>query len=95
MRGRTIVFVSLLGFVLLATGVIWRRSAGVLRAREVKQLETRRAELAAQRTKLDADIRSLISLEKLGRVVEERQHMQVPSDSLVITLTRASRVALR
>jgi hypothetical protein len=95
MRGRTVVFLSLLGFVVLATGVIWRRSFGVTRARAIEQLETRRAALAAQRAKLDGDIRSAISMETLGRVAEERLHMRVPGDSLVVTLTRSPRVALR
>ena len=79
----------------LATGVIWRRSAGVTRARAIEQLETRRAALAAQRAKLDADIRAAISMETLGRVAEARLHMRVPGDSLVITLTRSPRVAVR
>ncbi len=95
MRGRTVVFLSLLGFVVLATGVIWRRSLGVTRARAIEQLETRRAALAAQRAKLDGDIRAAISMEKLGRVAEERLHMRVPGDSLVVTLTRSPRVAVR
>lgn len=95
MRGRTVVFVSLLGFVVLATGVIWRRSVGVTRARAIEQLETRRAALAAQRAKLDGDIRAAISMETLGRVAEERLHMRVPGDSLVVTLSRSPRVAVR
>ncbi len=95
MRGRSVVFLSLLAFVLLATGVVWRRSVGVTRARSIELLETRRAALAAQRAKLDADIRAAISMEHLGRVAEERLHMRVPGDSLVITLTRSPRVAVR
>ena len=95
MRGRTVVFLSLIGFVVLATGVIWRRSLGVTRARAIETLETRRAALTAQRAKLDGDIRSAASMDKLGRVAEERLHMRVPSDSLVITLSRSPRVALR
>lgn len=95
MRGRTVVFVSLIGFVVLATGVVWRRSFGVTRARAIASLETRRAALAAQRAKLDGDIRTAVSMEKLGRVAEERLHMRVPGDSLVITLPRSPRVVVR
>jgi len=94
-RGRTVVFVSLIGFVVLATGVVWRRSFGVTRARAIASLETRRAALAAQRAKLDGDIRTAVSMEKLGRVAEERLHMRVPGDSLVITLPRSPRVVVR
>lgn len=95
MRGRTVVFLSLIGFVLLATGVIWRRSFGVTRAREIQRVEAHRGELAAQRAKLESDIRAAITLEKLGRVVEERLQMHVPGDSLVITIPRGPRVVVR
>lgn len=95
MRGRTVVFLSLFGFVVIATGVVWRRSLGVTRARAIEKLETRRGALAAQRAKLDGDIRTAVSMEKLGRVAEERLHMRVPGDSLVVTLERSPRVAVR
>ncbi len=95
MRGRTVVFLSLAGFVVLATGVIWRRSLGVTRARVIEQLEMRRSALAAQRAKLDGDIRTATSMEQLGRVAEERLHMRIPGDSLVVTLRRSPRVAAR
>ena len=48
MRGRSIVFLALLGFVLVATGVIWRRSTGIAMSRELRVLETRRTALEAQ-----------------------------------------------
>lgn len=95
MRGRTVVFLALIGFVVLATGVVWRRSLGVTRARAIEKLETRRAALAAQRAKLDGDIRTAISMEHLGRTAEERLQMRVPGDSLVVTLARSPRVAVR
>lgn len=95
MRGRTVVFLSLAGFVVLTTGVVWRRSLGVTRARAIEQLASRRTALAAQRAKLDGDIRTAVSMERLGRVAEERLHMRVPGDSLVVTLRRSPRVAVR
>ena len=95
MRGRSMVFLALAGFVVIATGVIWRRSLGVTRARAIEQIETRRTALAAQRAKLDGDIRTAMSMERLGRVAEERLHLHVPSDSLVVTLRRSPRVAVR
>jgi transposase len=94
-RGRTVVFASLAGFVVLTTGVIWRRSLGVTRARAIETLATRRTALAAQRARLDGDIRAAISMERLGRVAEERLHMRVPSDSIVVTIQRAPRVPVR
>ena len=95
MRGRTIVFASLAGFVVLTTGVIWRRSLGVTRARAIETLATRRSALAAQRAKLDGDIRAASSMERLGRVAEDRLHLRVPSDSVVVTLQRVPDVPVR
>ena len=95
MRGRTIVFASLAGFVVLTTGVVWRRSLGVTRARAIEKLAVRRSALSAQRAKLDGDIREAASMERLGRVAEERLRMRVPSDSIVVTLQRAPRDAVR
>jgi len=94
-RGRTIVFASLAGFVVLTTGVVWRRSLGVTRARAIEKLDVRRSALSAQRAKLDGDIREAASMEHLGRVAEEQLHMRVPSDSIVVTLQRPSVVTVR
>jgi cell division protein FtsL len=98
MRGRSVVYLLLLGFVVLASGVIVRRTYGVRRAREIVKLESTRAALMAQRAKLDRDIRESVSMDRLGRVAEERLHMRVPSDSIVVTLERpapASHAAVR
>ena len=95
MRGRTIVFASLAGFVVLTTGVVWRRSLGVTRAKSMEKLAVRRSALAAERAKLDGDIREAVSMEHLGRVAEDRLHMRVPSDSIVVTLQRAPGAAAR
>ncbi len=91
MRGRSVVFIVLLGFVLVATGVIWRRSTGMARARDESRLEQRRAALLAERAKLEGDIRDASSRASLARVAEERLHMQIPNDSQVILLTRPPR----
>ena len=45
MKGRSLITLALFGFVLMATGVIWRRSMGMARAREESRLEQRRAAL--------------------------------------------------
>ena len=93
MRGRSIVALLLVGFVVVAAGVIWRRSYGVARAREQRTLETRRGTLEAERAKLEGDIRDASSRAKLARVAEERLNMHVPSDSQVIRLPRPPRPA--
>lgn len=91
MRGRSIVALALVGFVLVATGVIWRRSYGNARAREQQRLEQQRGALEAERAKLDGDIRDASSRTNLEKLVEERLNMHIPSDSLVIYLQRPAK----
>lgn len=91
MRGRTMIFLALIGFVLVATGVIWRRSTGLAQARELGELQQRRAALEAQQAALEGAIRDASSRARLGRTAEERLGMRVPPDSLVIRLPRSSR----
>ena len=88
MRGRSLVALILLGFVLVAAGVIWRRSTGIARARDESRLEQRRAALAAERAQLEGEIRDASSRSKLARVAEERLHMRIPNDSQVIFVAR-------
>ncbi len=89
-RGRSLVALGLVGFVLVATGVIWRRSFGTARAREQNKLEDQRSALEAARAKLEGDIRDASSRASLARVVEERLHMSIPNDSLVTYVPRAA-----
>jgi cell division protein FtsL len=94
-RGRSVVGLVLVGFVLVATGVIWRRSLGTARAREQQRLEQQRGALEAERAKLEADIRDASSRATLAKVAEERLNMHIPSDSLVIYLQRPAKTAKR
>jgi cell division protein FtsL len=88
MKGRSVVALVLVGFVLVATGVIWRRSFGNARAREQQRLEQQRAALEAERAKIEGDIREASSRASLAKVAEQRLNMHIPSDSLVIYLQR-------
>ena len=87
-RGRTIVALALVGFVLVAVGVIWRRSHGFARQRELRVLEQRRTQLEAERAKLELDIRDLSSRARLAPIAEQRLGMRYPSDSQVVILNR-------
>ncbi len=91
MRGRSVVALVLVGFVLVATGVIWRRSFGNARAREQQRLEQQRGALEAERAKIEGDIRDASSRATLATVAEERLNMHIPSDSLVIYLQRPAK----
>jgi len=89
-RGRSIVALVLLGFVLVATGVIWRRSYGIARARELDVLERQRTSLEARKARLESEIRDLSSRARLAPVAERRLGMRIPSDSQVVILRRPS-----
>ena len=90
-RGRAWVAIILLGFVAVASGVIWRRSTGYDAARRIAELDRSRMQLEARKARLEADIRDLSSRLKLGPVVEQRLQMKVAPDSQVIILPRPPR----
>jgi cell division protein FtsL len=87
-RGGRLVALLLIGFVLVATGVIWRRSQGFAHARVLRDLERRRQALTATKMQLESAIRDASSRGRLEPIVRERLNMQVPADSQVIYLQR-------
>jgi cell division protein FtsL len=93
MRPRSIALLAFLGFVVVATGVIWRRSTGQAQARELGKLRERRAALDAQQAALEGAIRDAASRARLARTAEEKLGMRVPPESLVIRLPRPNREA--
>lgn len=86
-RGRLVALV-LAGFLLIAMGVILRRTFGIATATEVQQLERRRAALVAERLLLEGEVRAAASRATLQPIAEQRLQMRVPSDSQVIILSR-------
>ena len=90
-KGRGWVAIFLLGFVAVASGVIWRRSAGYDGAKRLADLDRSRMQLEAQKARLEADIRDLSSRLRLGPVVEKGLQMKVAPDSQVIILPRPPR----
>lgn len=87
------VVLLLLGFLVVATGVIWRRSEGLSRAREQQALERRRDALVAQQRRLESDIRDAASRRRLAPLVEQRLGMRVPEANQMIYLTRPTAAA--
>lgn len=87
-RGRTIIALALVGFVLIAAGVIWRRAAGVAQLRALQALDQQRLRLQAQRASLESDIRDASSRAVLAPIAESRLNMHIPSDTQVVILTR-------
>ena len=85
------VALVLLGFVLVATGVIARRTYGIGQARRLRDLDRRRTALEAERLKLESQIRDASSRARLGPIAEQRLNMHVPTPNQVINLPRPSR----
>jgi cell division protein FtsL len=85
---RTSVAFMLLGFVLVATGVIARRSYGINQARKLRDLTRQRSALESERLRLEAAIRDASSRARLAPIAEQRLNMHVPSPDQVINLPR-------
>jgi hypothetical protein len=80
------VAMVLVGFVLLSTGVILRRTYGITQAHALRELDRRLLQLRAEKAALEGDIRDLSSRARLAPIAEQRLHMHVPSDTQVIFL---------
>ena len=88
MGGRSLIALALLGFFVVATGVIARRTFGISQARAIRTLEQQRDGMDAARVRLEAEIREASSRSRLGPIAERRLQMYVPADSQVIILPR-------
>jgi cell division protein FtsL len=87
---RSTVALALFGFVLVATGVIARRTYGIDQARALRELDRKRQALEAERVKLEGEIRDASSRARLAPIAEQRLNMHVPSPEQVIMLARPS-----
>ncbi len=86
LRGRTAVALTLVAFVLVTTGIIWRRGYGIARAVEIREIDRHRLQLEAERVALERQIAELAGRAHLQPLVERRLNMRVPDDSQVILL---------
>jgi cell division protein FtsL len=86
-----VIAAVLLGFVLVATGVIARRTYGIDQARKIRDLERQRAALEAERLRLESQIRDASSRTRLVPIAEQRLNMHVPTPDQVINLPRPTR----
>ena len=89
--GRLRLALVLLGFVLIASGVVLRRTYGIRAARDLQAMETRRSGLIAERSRLESEIRIASSRARLLPIAEQRLQMHVPTEAQVVYLTRGSR----
>ena len=89
--GRSLIMLGLLGFFVVAMGVIARRTYGIAQSRSLRGIEQRRDAMHAARVKLEVEIRDASSRARLGPIAEKRLQMYVPADSQVIILPRTRR----
>ena len=87
MRGRSAIALGLAGFLVVTSSVVWRRSLGSTRARRLQQMGEKSATLAAERARLEGEIRAATSRAQLTPVAT-RLGLRMPSDSQVIDLSR-------
>jgi cell division protein FtsL len=88
LRGRSIVALVLIGFLVVAIGVVWRRTVGVANAREIDRLSQRRLHLEGEKGKLEREIREAASRSRLAPIAERRLDMHVATDTQLVILPR-------
>lgn len=84
-RGRTAIALGLAAFLVVTTGVVWRRARGSAAAIRLHELGARIDELEAQRAKIEGEVLRASSRQELVPRVQ-RLGMRLPSDSQVIVL---------
>lgn len=88
---RTTIAVGLVGFVLVATGVIARRVVGVQQQRDIRDLQRKRDALLADRIRLEGAIRDASSRARLQPIAEQRLNMHIPKPDEQVIVPRAPR----
>ena len=87
-RGRSVVAIVLVGFVIVSTIVIWRRSFGIAQARELRELSRRATQLQSEQARLERDIRDASTRARLVPLAERRLGMRPAVDSEIVYLER-------
>lgn len=85
---RSFIALVLVGFVLMATGVIARRVLGVAAESSIRRLRQRRDGLEAERIRLEGVIREASSRARLQPIAEQRLNMHIPSPDQQVLLAR-------
>ena len=91
--GRLRFALLLLGFVLVASVVVLRRTYGISAAREIQTMKTRHSGLIAERRRLESEIRVASGRARLLPIAEQRLRMHVPTEAQVVYLTRGAKSA--
>lgn len=89
--GRLRLALILICFLAISGGVILRRSFGISASTELRDLETKRSALIAERLRVEADIRSASSRARIQPIAEQKLQMHVAADSQLIIIPRIAR----
>ena len=87
-RGRTWLALILVCFVLVSAGVIHRRTTGMARALELKQLDQELQALESRKTKLQSEIESAKDLSRIGPIAEDKLGMLAPEKTQTVRIPR-------
>ena len=82
--------ILLVAFLVISGTVILRRSTGNRLARELVDLDAKRAALVAEKLRLESEIRAASSRARLQPIAEQRLHMRLPDVDQVIIVPRAT-----
>jgi cell division protein FtsL len=85
-RGRTTVFLALIGFFIVAVSVVFRRSYGRSLQRDLAGIERTRTQLSGDVLRLTNEIRFNSSTTQLVPLAENKLGMRMPADTQVIDL---------
>lgn len=90
-KGRTLVALGLLTFMVVASLVVWRRSVGVASAKAMATSLTEKRSLDAERLNLERELREAQTRRRVVVEAERRLGMHVASDSQTRVVTAPGR----
>jgi cell division protein FtsL len=90
MRGRSLIGLLLVAFLVVALSIVWRRTVGIKQSETLAALDAKKSQLESERARLDGEIRDASARQNLGTVVERRLGMHIPTDRQVVILSRTA-----
>ena len=89
MRGRSLIGLILVAFLVVALAIVWRRTVGIRQSENLAALDAKKSQLESERARLEGEIRDASARLNLGTVVERRLGMHIPTDRQVVILSRS------
>ncbi len=88
LKGRHWIAIWLAGFLLTAAAVVWRQTAALATARELRSLQSARGALETSRAAAAAAVRRARSRAVLVPIAESRLGLRLPNDTEIVILQR-------